>query len=112
MSLSFDDLRKANVARCEDVFHPLDSWSPTDWACAAAGEMGETCNLIKKLRRGIRWEDEMNFKEAIAAEIADTVIYLDLLAARLSIDLGRAVAEKFNVVSDRRKSSIRLPEER
>lgn len=103
--LTFKELREANVNRCHAVFHPLNSWSPTDWACAVAGEVGEACNLIKKARRGEPIE-----RVAIAMELADAVIYLDLLAERLNIDLGAAVAEKFNTVSIRRRSSFRLHE--
>lgn len=84
--LSFDALRKANVARCEEVFFPLFDWSPTDWATAMAGECGEACSLIKKLRRGDSIPTPL-----IAAELADVVAYVDLLAARLGIDLGEAV---------------------
>lgn len=101
--LTFDWLRAANVERCEAVFHRLHEWSPTDWATAAAGEIGELCNLIKKMRRG-----ETIDEERVASELADCVIYLDLLAARLDIDLGEAVRDKFNRVSIDRKCSIRL----
>ena len=79
-----------------DAFHPINHWSPTDWACAFAGEVGEACNLIKKRRRG---EDIPT--QDIAYEIADAIIYADLLAARLGISLEDAVREKFNIVSDR-----------
>lgn len=74
--LLFSVLRFANVDRCESSYFKLDHWTPTDWGCAAAGEMGELCNLLKKQLRG----DEVK-KEDIAGEIADVVIYLDLLAA-------------------------------
>jgi len=103
MSLTFKQLRMANRTRCEGAFHPIEEWSPTDWACAAAGEMGELCNMIKKERRG-----EHADRLAMAHEIADTVIYLDLLAERLGIDLGVAVREKFNIVSERVGSKVRL----
>lgn len=105
--LSFEDLSRANLERCEDAFHPLDAWSPTDWACAMAGEVGEACNLVKKLRRG----DEGIDVEAIGRELADVVIYADLLAQRLGLDLGAEVIAKFNAVSDRVGSSVRLPSE-
>ena len=44
----------------------------------------------------------------ISHEIADVVIYLDLLAQSYGIDLGTAVRRKFNVVSDRRGSEVTL----
>jgi len=34
-------------------------------------------------------------------ELADVLTYLDLLAATLGVDLGRAAAQKFNEVSER-----------
>lgn len=94
--LTFEALRKANLQRCPEAFHEVDDWTPTDWATAMAGECGEACNLIKKMRRG---EDVP--KEKVAKELADMVTYADLLAARLRIDLGEAVRAKFNEVSDR-----------
>lgn len=113
--LNFDELRAINVLRCEEVFHPVHSWSPTDWATAFAGEAGEACNFVKKLRRH---EDGNNTAkdpqtaqaciDAIAGELADTIIYADLLAARLGINLGVAVLEKFNEVSDRMGATYRL----
>lgn len=101
--MNFDTLRRANVQRCETAFHPLNDWSPTDWACALAGEAGEVCNAVKKLKRGDGGRTE------IANEIADTIIYADLLAAALGIDLGEAVRIKFNQVSTRVSSDIRIP---
>lgn len=120
--LSFDELRRENVARCEESYHPLDEWSPTDWATALAGEVGEACNFIKKIRRlqsdpcVLPEESDAMFVllENVEEELADVVIYADLLAARLHIDLGLAVKRKFNVVSGRIGSPRRLyttPEE-
>jgi NTP pyrophosphatase (non-canonical NTP hydrolase) len=113
--LTFSKLRKANVKRCEDVFHPLDSWSPSDWATAMAGECGEACNNIKKLRRldgaDADFDTEINRKRLIyetGKELADLVIYADLLAARLGINLGYMVTNKFNEVSENRGSKVTL----
>ena len=94
MGLDLERFRLKNKARTEDVFHPIDEWSPTDWATAMAGECGEACNLIKKLPRGddIKTED-------IADEIADMVTYADLLCERLGISLSDAIVRKFNKVS-------------
>lgn len=105
LPLTFADLRDVNVERCEGPTfkHKLEDWTPLEWIGAAAGEVGEAANLCKKLRRG-----EPVPLEDIGRELADAVIYLDLTAARLGLDLGFEVARKFNEVSERRGSDIRL----
>jgi len=65
---------------------------------------GGICNLTKKLQRG----DEVDLEE-VGKEIADVVIYADLLSHRLGIDLSDAVRAKFNEVSKRVGSDIQLP---
>jgi len=110
-----NQLRKPNVDRCLEVFHDsLEEWSVSDWACAAAGECGEVCDAVKKLRRletgaPNKETDPYDIETAVKAigeEIADTIIYLDLLAARLNIDLDWAIQEKFNAVSKRLNSKV------
>lgn len=101
--LRFSQLREANVRRCEKHFHKLSDWTATDWACALAGEVGELCNFIKKARRGQKIP-----QQEFAKEIADIQCYLDLLAAKMGIDLAEATINKFNEVSDRKKSKIKL----
>ena len=107
-ALTFRALRHANLAR--QKFWGYDTgvshWSLSDWAVATAGELGEACNIIKKLNRardGLvgNTESEGDLQAALAGELADTIIYLDLLAARAGIDLGDAVIVKFNLVSER-----------
>ncbi len=104
-ALSFRELAEKNRERCESaVFnHRINDWSPTDWGCALAGEVGEACNLIKKLRRG----DEVTAAR-IAEEVADVVIYADLLCQRLGVRLEDAVREKFNAKSVEKGSPVRL----
>lgn len=112
--LSFDDLRRANVERCEAHYHPVDAWSLPDWMTAVAGEVGELAGVVKNIRR--RDEEGGNAHaigpdgpEELADEAADVAIYLDLLCARAGVDLGAAVRRKFNRVSDERLGSpIRL----
>jgi len=52
MSLNLEHLRFINAARAAR-WHKggIESWSITDWSNAMAGEMGEACNAVKKLRR-------------------------------------------------------------
>ena len=104
--LSFADLREQNVPRCLEAFgHRLDDWSLQDWACAMGGECGEALNLVKKTRRD---GDLATRRKALADELADLIIYADLLAARADIDLGQAVRDKFNRVSKLRGNRRRV----
>lgn len=117
MTLTFQKLREANIERCKEWHGPagIEDWTLSDWATATAGELGEACNVIKKLNRarsGIygNSQTEQELQEQLAEELADTVIYLDLLAARAEIDLASAVVDKFNFVSTRFGFSQRLGE--
>jgi NTP pyrophosphatase (non-canonical NTP hydrolase) len=101
-------LRTLNHQRVPSFGHSLHGWNALEWAAAACGECGEAANVAKKIKR---IEDGCNVNAAgksreslvsdLADEIADTIIYLDLLAAREGIDLEEAIANKFNAVSDR-----------
>jgi len=67
-----------------------------------AGEVGEACNVIKKLERerlGIRGSRAS--VSMLAEELADAVICLDLIAMQAGIDLEIAVREKFNATSEK-----------
>lgn len=105
--LTFAEFQRVNRERCEGPTfgHGVMDWSPNDWATALAGEVGEACNLLKKMRRG----EEVPLQK-IADELADAQTYLSLLADRLGIDLERATVEKFNEVSRRRGSDVFLPD--
>jgi NTP pyrophosphatase (non-canonical NTP hydrolase) len=103
--LTFGMLREINLRRQTAWhMHGIDSWSMSDWAVATGGELGEAMNVIKKLNRardGISGNTKPveALREQLANELADTMIYLDLLAARCGIDLGVATAKKFNKTS-------------
>ncbi len=101
--LTFSELRAANVARDNAMWPGEASWTENDWAVAVAGEVGEMCNLLKKRKRG-----DLVMDADIAKEMADAVTYLDLLANKLGIDLGKSVRDKFNEVSDRNQSPVKL----
>jgi NTP pyrophosphatase (non-canonical NTP hydrolase) len=90
-------LRAINVERCELCFHPLDEWNILEWAAAASGEAGEMTNVAKKIRRGDPNPERLH--EQLGEEIADVIIYLDLLAASQGIDLEEAIRRKFNLGS-------------
>lgn len=105
--LTFIRLRRKNVKRCRRAFgRKLSDWSLAEWSNAMAGECGEACNVTKKMLRGDK--NLREHKKELAKEIADVVVYADLLAAAAGIDLETAIIEKFNEVSDRKKSGIKL----
>lgn len=114
--LTFRQLREAGIKRCEKHFHKVNEWSPSDWATALAGEVGEACNFIKKIRRlkskHFKGDKSRKHKKelykATGKEIADALCYLDLLAARMGFQLDDLVKQKFNEVSDRVGSKIKL----
>lgn len=104
-TLTFEEFRAANVTRCVK-WHPagINSWSPSDWLTALAGELGELASLLKMRNRerdGLPGNKFSPTDKQVADELADVLTYLDLLAAALGVDLGRAAAEKFNEVSER-----------
>lgn len=99
--VSYDLLRNANEARGEEW--QGDTLLPASfWGVEMAGEVGEACNVIKKLERermGLRGSRAT--VEQLAEELADVVICADLVAMRYGIDLDRAIALKFNATSEK-----------
>jgi NTP pyrophosphatase (non-canonical NTP hydrolase) len=61
------------------------------------GELGEYANLRKKVERGDFTLDEA--RPALADELADVVIYLDILASQIGVNLGDAIMSKWNRTS-------------
>lgn len=115
--LNFNKLKNANKVRCINGFgHSLGSWMIDQWTNAIAGETGEACNLAKKLNRisnnikGNKPEDGdfSLIKEKLGKELADVVIYCDLTASALDMNLGDLVKQKFNEKSDEIGSDIKL----
>ena len=103
--LTFSRLHDTSLARCQR-WHPggIHDWSLSDWGVALVGEIGEACNIIKKLNRerdGIAGNQELSseLRDKLSDELADSLIYLDLLASAAGVDLEKAVVDKFNSVS-------------
>jgi NTP pyrophosphatase (non-canonical NTP hydrolase) len=78
------------------------------------GEAGEAANVVKKIRRyecGIKEADkatEAMLIDHLGNELADVIVYADLLATKYGIDLPRKIIEKFNAVSEREGFPQRL----
>lgn len=138
MKLSFEDLRQANQDRLKAAWPAEDPWGPWDWTNAMVGEVGEACceglalltalsakagataNLTKKMHRvwpAGQFQTEWNKTEdqrideltdRLAAELADVVIYADLLASKLGRSLESCIKDKFNTKSDEIGSTVKL----
>ena len=116
--LTFERFRITNATRCarwHDGFPEGDSWSLADWSNAVAGEAGELCNVIKKIRRretghrpGTNDPPLFELTQMAADEIGDVVAYLDLLATRMGLRLEDCIRDKFNAVSIREGHPERL----
>jgi len=109
-SMTFGALRQANDTRQME-------WPGNEKADVAfrtievAGEFGEVSEAVKKhlrAERGIKGSTAT--MEDVADEMADAIISLDLLASEMGIDLGAAVARKFNRTSVKYDLETRLPE--
>ena len=120
--LTFNELRMANVERIHnDKYTECESqWTTAHWLQAMVGEVGELANVLKKIDRGdYDYENEIGLKyhdptewagirKQIRHELADIQTYLDILAFKLDVHLGEATVEKFNIVSDRIGSDVKL----
>lgn len=107
--LTFKEFREQNEARNKRWMDgkPIPALFA---ACELGGEVGEALNVVKKLARseyGIRGGSEATI-EMLAEELGDVVICANLLAQRFGINLGLAVAEKFNKTSEKRGFPERL----
>lgn len=119
-SLNFSSLRGANIDRIPlfknangERSHTEDDgsdWSNAQWVMALTGEVGELANVLKKIDRGDYTLEDV--QQEVANELADIMTYLDILAYRLNVDLGKATMDKFNEVSERVNADVKLYEDR
>lgn len=109
MKLDLAALRPVNVQRAKEGFKCYDNQPLTYWTTALAGEVGELCNMIKKMQRvemggidgGSSYSAKDITKEMLKEEIGGIAIYLDLLASLLDISLEEAIVDTFNSKSEK-----------
>lgn len=107
--MKLTNLRAANIARDQEWNTGSERVSMTFRATELAGEVGEACNVIKKLERErIGLVGSRDTKEHLAEELADIVICTDLVAMDAGIDLDAAIAAKFNATSEKNGLTTRL----
>jgi len=109
MKLDLAAMRPINVQRATEGFKCYDNQPLTYWTTALAGEVGELCNMIKKMQRvekggvdgGSSYTAKDVTKEMLKEEIGGIAIYLDLLASLLDISLEDAIIDTFNSKSEK-----------
>lgn len=114
--LTIGRLLMINLRRCEEDFgHKISDWSILEWGGATAGEVGEACNVAKKLVRIRDGFEKMNkgatkeeLKSKLGKEMADTIHYMCLWSIAAGVDLEEALIETFNTVSEEQGSKYRL----
>lgn len=94
-----ENLQLANAERNKH-WDPKNQLDGLFFATELAGEIGEACNVVKKIEREARGLPGSRATLAqLAEEIADGIICLSLLANYYGIDLPPAVVDKFNKTS-------------
>lgn len=101
------EFQEACTKRRKESYPGADSHDLTWWTNAMAGEVGEACNVAKKLTRG-RPEDAKVTPQDLADELGDVVAYAAAVASYMGIDFEKAVSDKFNAVSKRVGSGVVL----
>lgn len=112
--LTLRTIIETSIERCAR-WHPdggVMAWSASDWGVAIGGEVGEVLNAIKKLNRitgGYANKNKLGRQlvtaeaaiQHIAKEMADTLLYMPQLAARLGFanEFPQIVREVFNATS-------------
>ena len=106
--LSFRRLQEANDKRNEQ-WDPDGILNGAFFGVELAGEVGEACNIIKKLERmRLKIPGSGATKESLGDELADVAICLCLVANYYHIDLENYIISKFNATSDKLGFSVKL----
>lgn len=106
----FDELRQANIKRdIEMLAGTFVSFSPSFRGNELAGEVGEACNILKKIdRERLGIVGSRAKVEQLIEELADIIICVDLIGMDFDIDIISAVRRKFNKTSDERGLKTKL----
>ena len=99
-NINFDSLRLSNITRQKEWNTGTENLTLSYRGNELAGEVGELCNVLKKIERErIGIIGSRATKQDAIDEIADVVICADLIAEDLGINLAEAVKQKFNKTS-------------
>lgn len=104
----FKSLREANILRDRE-WNPKKILSLSFRGNELGGEIGEAQNILKKLERErLGLVGSRSTPEALAEELADGHICLDLIAMEFDIPTWDAIKQKFNKTSRERGLLVML----
>lgn len=92
-----------NKKRSNELYDTLQVCKTADLVVSLCEEVGEIAGFVKKAQR-----DKKNYRKEIGKEIADVFMYLDLLCTLDGYDFGQLIVDKFNEVSRRKNSQIKI----
>ncbi len=107
MRLDLNNFSYLNRKRCDEVYWPLVDCDLATLKDKINDEMHELHVEIYNCQVWDGCGEEPCI--ALGKEIADVVTYLDLLAQRVGLNLSDILVQKFNEVSDRKKTNIKIP---
>lgn len=112
--LTFKKFSQANKLRSKEFFDK-DNNSISHWAVCSQGEGFETIaefatlfSILSNTVKKTNGELIDTTRDKLANEMADVVTYLFVKAGRFDIDLEKYLVTKFNYVSDKIGSDIKL----
>lgn len=100
----FFTLREANVARDIEWNTGTEKVSPLFRGVELAGEVGEVLEVVAKIERG----DYLQHKDALAQELADIAICVDLVAMDYGIDMNNVPESAFEGIEEQSLNSDNL----
>lgn len=103
MTNFLQNLRKADLARDTEMTGGKKKFSLSFRGNELAGEVGEACNILKKLdREQLGIIGSKATPEQLLEELADIIICVDLIAMEFDFNLQIAISKKFNKTSSER----------
>lgn len=114
--LTIHYVQEMNIERSKVWHKDSEPWTAADWSNALAGEVGEICNKVKKLRRiqtkmaHLRNQSDKpeDIVATIGEEVAGAFLYLGLLCHHLGLDMAQCIVAEFNRVSVQQGFAQRL----
>lgn len=101
MDLTFKQFQAMNQHRQNVLFGKVDKILPADYAVLLQVDVDSVRSMLEK--RGMRTEARL---QGVANKLADALVNLDLLCARLGFDLEEVLVRRFNQVSNDRVGAI------